>query len=55
MHIYPFRTNIDLFERIRIEANSRGISINRMINYLIEVGLLTLMEREVKNDKIKSK
>jgi hypothetical protein len=44
-----------LFNRIKVEANSRGISINDMIIELIEIGLLTIYEREGKYGKIKYK
>jgi len=55
MHRFLLRIKDILFQRIKVEAESRGISINDMINEIIEIGLLTLYEREGKYGKIKFK
>lgn len=55
IHRYLLRIKEVLFKRIEIEANSRGISINDMINELVEIGLLIIYEREGKYGKIKFK
>lgn len=55
MHRFLLRIKDILFQRIKIEAESRGISINDMMNEIIEIGLLTLYEREGKYGKIKFK
>ena len=54
MHRYLLRLRDVLFQRIKIEADSRGISINDMINELIEIGILKIYEEEGKYGKIKS-
>ena len=53
MHRYLLRLRDVLFQRIKVEADSRGISINDMINELIEIGLLKIYEEETKYGKIK--
>ena len=55
MHQYPLRVEKYLFEKIKIEAKSRGLKLSDMIRELLEIGLLVLNEREVKNGKIKFK
>ena len=55
MHQYPLRVEKYLFEKIEIEAKSRGVKLSDMIRELLEIGLLVLNEREVKNGKIKFK
>ncbi len=55
MHQYPLRVEKYLFEKIEIEAKSRGLKLSDMIRELLEIGLLVLNEREVKNGKIKFK
>ncbi len=55
MHRYLLRLRDVLFQRIKVEADSRGISINDMINELIEIGLLKIYEEEGKHGKIKFK
>ena len=55
MHQYPLRVELYLFKKIEIEARSRGLKISEMMRELLEIGLLTLNEREVKNGKIKYK
>ena len=55
MHQYPLRVEKYLFEKIELEAKSRGLKLSDMIRELLEIGLLVLNEREVKNGKIKFK
>ena len=55
MHQYPLRVEKYLFEKIEIEAKSRGLKLSDMIRELLEIGLLVLNEREVNNGKIKFK
>ncbi|MBO4246090.1 MAG: hypothetical protein J5892_05100 [Bacilli bacterium] len=55
MHRYLLRLKDVLFQRIKVESDSRGISINDMINELIEIGLLKIYEEEGKHGKIKPK
>ena len=55
MHQYPLRVELYLFKKIEIEAKARGLKISEMMRELLEIGLLTLNEREVKNGKIKYK
>ena len=55
MHQYPLRVEKYLFEKIEIEAKTRGLKLSDMIRELLEIGLLVLNEREVKNGKIKIK
>lgn len=55
MHRYLLRIKEILFKRITVEADSRGISINNMINELLEIGLLNIYEKEEKYGKIKFK
>ena len=55
MHQYPLRVEKYLFEKIEIEAKTRGLKLSDMIRELLEIGLLVLNEREVKNGKIKFK
>ena len=55
MHQYPLRVEKYLFEKIELEAKSRGLKLSDMIRELHEIGLLVLNEREVKNGKIKFK
>ena len=55
MHQYPLRVEKYLFKKIEIEAKSRGLKLSDMIRELLEIGLLVLNEREVKNGKIKFK
>ncbi len=55
MHRFLLRIKDVLFKRVKIEADSRGISINDMLVEIIEVGLLTIYEKEEKYGKIKYK
>ncbi len=53
MHRFLLRIKDILFKRVKVEADSRGISI--MLIEIIEVGLLTIYEKEEKYGKIKYK
>ena len=55
MHQYPLRVEKYLFEKIEIEAKSRGLKLSDMIRELLEIGLLVLNEKKIKNGKIKFK
>ena len=46
------RTNLRLKNRIKMLANERGISLNKMIIYLLEIALYKLLEEEDKYGKI---
>ena len=52
MHEYPLRIDIILFDRIKVEAKSRGITISKMLIELIERGLLQIYNE---NNKYKKK
>lgn len=49
------RTNLRLKNRIKMLANERGISLNKMIIYLLEIALYKLLEEEDKYGKIEFK
>lgn len=53
MHRYLLRLRKILFERIEVEASSRGVSVNDMMNELLEIGLLKIYEMEGKHGKVK--
>lgn len=53
MHRFLLRIKDVLFQRVKVEADSRGISINDMLTEIIEVGLLTIYEKEGKYGKVK--
>ena len=53
MHRFLLRIKDVLFKRVKVEADSRGISINDMFVEIIEVGLLTIYKKEEKYGKIK--
>ena len=55
MHEYPLRIPIQLWNRILVEAKSRGLSKNKMLEELLEKGLLKIYEEEAKYGKIKYK
>lgn len=55
MHRFLLRIKDILFQRVKVEADSRGISINDMLVEIIEIGLLTIYEREGKYGKVKYK
>ena len=55
MHEYPLRIPIPLWNRILVEAKSRGLSKNKMLEELLEKGLLKIYEEEAKYGKIKYK
>lgn len=55
MHRFLLRIKDVLFKRVKVEADSRGISINDMFVEIIEVGLLTIYKKEEKYGKIKYK
>lgn len=39
MHRYVIRLRKDLFDLLKVESNSRGISINDFMTYCIEIAL----------------
>ena len=49
------RCDEELVEMIKLMAKSRGVSMNKMLIRLLEVGYLKTYEEEVENGKIKSK
>lgn len=53
MHRFLLRIKDVLFQRVKVEAESRGISINDMFTEIIEVGLLKIYEKEEKYGKVK--
>lgn len=55
MHRFLLRISEVLFQRIKIEADSRGVSINDMIIRILEEGLLSIYEREGKYGEVKHK
>lgn len=55
MHSFPLRINEVLFQRIKVEADSRGISINDMIIRFLEEGLLNIYKEEEKYGEVKHK
>lgn len=55
MHKFLLRISVVLFQRIKIEADSRGISINDMIIRILEEGLLNIYDKEGKYEEVKHK
>lgn len=55
MHEYPLRIKEILFQRVKVEAESRGIKLSVMFREIIEMGLLALYEKEAKYGEIKFK
>ena len=55
MHEYPLRISIPLWNRVVIEAEARGLTKNKMLQEIIEKGLLKIYEEEAKYGEIKYK
>ena len=55
MHEYPLRIPISLWNRVVIEAEARGLTKNKMLQEIIEKGLLKIYEEEAKYGEIKYK
>ena len=55
MHEYPLRIPISLWNRVVIEAEARGLTKNKMLQEIIEKGLLKIFEEEAKYGEIKYK
>ena len=57
MHKFVLRLRKDIFDLVRVEANSRGISINDFIVYCLEVAMAEYMNEsaEAFKDMIKDK
>ena len=55
MHEYPLRIPIPLWNRVVIEAEARGLTKNKMLQEIIEKGLLKIYEEEAKYGEIKYK
>ena len=55
MKKYLLRIDMNLFKRIELEANARGIHISDMMRELLEIALLELLRKETENGKIKYK
>lgn len=55
MHEYLLRISIELWNRVVVEAENRGLKKSDMFRELIEKGLLKIYEEEAKYGKIKYK
>lgn len=55
MHRFLLRISEVLFQRIKIESDSRGISVNDMIIRILEEGLLNIYKEERKYGEVKYK
>ena len=57
MHKFVLRLRKDIFDLVRVEANSRGISINDFIVYCLEVAMDEYMNEsaEAFKDMVKDK
>lgn len=57
MHKFVLRLRKDIFDLVRVEANSRGISINDFIVYCLEVAMAEYMNEsaEAFKDMVKDK
>lgn len=55
MHRFLLRISEVLFQRIKIESDSRGISVNDMIIRILEEGLLNIYKEEGKYGEVKYK
>lgn len=55
MHRFLLRISEVLFQRIKIESDSRGISVNDMIIRILEEGLLNIYKEEEKYGEVKYK
>ena len=55
MHNYLLRIPISLWNRVVVEAESRGVKLSVMIREIIEKGLFKIYEEEAKYGEIKYK
>ena len=55
MHQYPLRIPIALWNRVVVEAESRGVKVSVMLREILEKGLLKIYEEEAKYGEIKYK
>lgn len=57
MHKFVLRLRKDIFDLVRVEANSRGISINDFIVYCLEVAMAEYMNESAEEfkDMVKDK
>ncbi len=55
MHEYLLRISIELWNRVVVEAENRGLKKSDMFREIIEKGLLKIYEEEAKYGKIKYK
>ena len=55
MYEGKLRIPIRLKDRIEMLKNERGWSFNKMVNYILEIGLYEILEEEAKYGKVKHK
>ena len=55
MYEGKLRIPIRLKDRIEMLKNERGWSFNKMVNYILEIGLYEILEEEAEYGKIKHK
>ncbi len=55
MYEGKLRIPIRLKDRIEMLKNERGWSFNKMVNYILEIGLYEILEEEAEYGKVKHK
>ena len=55
MYEGKLRIPIRLKDRIEMLKNERGWSCNKMVNYILEIGLYEILEEEAEYGKVKHK
>ena len=55
MYEGKLRIPIRLKDRLEMLANERGWSLNKMVNYILEIGLYKILEEEAEYGKVKHK
>ena len=55
MYEGKLRIPIRLQDRIEMLKNERGWSFNKMVNYILEIGLYEILEEEAEYGKVKHK
>ena len=55
MYEGKLRIPIRLKDRIEMLKNERGWSFNKMLNYILEIGLYEILEEEAEYGKVKHK
>ena len=55
MYEGKLRITIRLKDRLEMLANERGWSLNKMVNYILEIGLYKVLEEEAEYGKVKHK